>query len=141
LQTQGLRSGLHFNWGVLQQQLDFFPRVRYKNILVSLAQWKINVKSMETVIKQKDKIDLLQEIEVWRTKTGLPRYVLLVDGDNTLFVDLENKNSVQAFLSLLSNRNQIILEEFIEENNPLTKDLSGRFFTNECIVPFYNAKK
>ncbi|GEN75435.1 hypothetical protein CHA01nite_11750 [Chryseobacterium hagamense] len=46
LQSQDIRSGLYFNWGGLEHIYKFLPRVKYNNIVLSKAQWKITEKDL-----------------------------------------------------------------------------------------------
>lgn len=141
LQSQGQRAGLYFGWGELEQQLAYLPRVRYKNIICSLAKWGIAIKDLKPLMKEENDVKLMEEVAKWKEQYKLPRFVELADGDNKLFVDLSNLTSVQTFISVLANRTQVILEEFIEETNPLVKDSRGEHYTNECIVSFFKPEE
>lgn len=141
LQSQGQRGGLFFSWGELEQQLAYLPRVRYRNIICALAKWGVDIKDLKPLMKEENDAILMEEVNKWRAKYKLPRYVDLADGDNKLFVDLENLNSIHTFISVLANRNQVLLEEFIEEDCPVVKDSQGNHYTNECIVSFYKPEK
>jgi hypothetical protein len=138
LQTQNLRGFLSFQWNSLEI-LDYLPQVRYKNIILSPAKWKIKTKSMDTILKQKGDAGLKQAVNEWRKKLRLPRYVTLTEHDNTLFIDMENIFSIKAFISTLSNKKQIILEEFLFDESSPVKNQQGDWFTNEFIVAFYKS--
>ena len=140
LQTQNLRNSLYLNKAPLEESLDFFPRIRYKNIILSPARWKIRTHSIDSIKKQKQDTVLMKEINNWREQLHLPRYVTLKESDNTLFVDLENINSVNAFLSTLSNKPQFILEEFLFDESSPVKDIAGQWFTNEFVIAFYKSE-
>lgn len=140
LQCQGLRASLFFNWGSIEEQLDYLPRVRYKNIILSEANWKIAVKSMENLTKETDPEKLMEKVKSWQAQLQLPRYVFLADGDNRLLIDLENPVSLRVFLNMLSNRRQITLEEALCDQYSLAKDKEGRTFLHECIVSFYKSQ-
>lgn len=139
LQSQNVRSGIYFNWGAFDQQLDYLPRVRYNKIILNLAKWKIQVKDIKHLIEEKNNEKLKREIHEWRKEKQLPRYVTLSDSDNTLFVDLENEVSVQAFFSVIAKRPQILLEEFLLDDNIPIVNKKGEHFANECIVSFYKS--
>lgn len=141
LQSQGQRGGLFFSWGEFEQQLSYLPRVCYKDIVCSLAKWSVSVKELKALTKEGDDEKLMQEVERWRAKLKLPRYVDLADGDNKLFVDLENINSIHTFISIVANRSQIVLEEFMEDDCSVVRDDHGNHFTNECIVSFFKPEE
>lgn len=136
LQSQSIRSSLYFSWGSLANEFEYFPRVIYKNIILSVAQWKL--KKID-LYNQSKNIDI-SRIKIWKEKNHLPRYVNLIEGDNKLFVDLENENSVFAFLSELAHKEVFVLEEFIESSNFAT-DEDGNSYMNECIIPFIKSPK
>lgn len=139
MQSQNVRSGIYFNWGAFDQQLEYLPRVRYENIILSLAKWKVKINDIKHLIEEKDNEKLKLEINKWRKGIRLPRYVTLSDNDNTLFVDMENETSIQTFFSVIIKRSQILLEEFLQNDNILIENMQGEHFTNECIVSFYKS--
>jgi len=140
LQTQNIRGGMFFNWGALDQQLDYLPQVRYNNIILSLARWKVSVKDMEHLIKEKDEAKRSEAVKLWRNKLSIPQYVTLSDSDNTLYVDMDNPISINAFFSTIAKRTHITLDEFIyDRKHPFISNEKKESFTNECIVSFYKA--
>ncbi len=141
LQTQNIRSSLFFNCDSFARQLDYLPRIRYRNIILSPAKYRVRIKNIDHLIKQKNVIKLKEEVQIWQESMKLPRKILLVDGDNTLLVDLCNINSIQAFLSILDKRNEILLEEYIPDSTSFIMDHSGNTYANECIVAFFNSEK
>lgn len=127
LQYQNRKSFYNFSWDNLRQILNHFPRVRYKNTILSLELWILNKNEIEEICKSIDSMD------EFRCKRKIPRYVYLADGDNTLFVDFESQKSMKAFISTIKNKNEIVLKEtMIEECNK--NDFP---YVNECIVPLY----
>lgn len=131
MQYQGRKGYLCFDWGNLRQVLNHFPRVRYNNTIISLESWILNVNEIEKICINKNMIDEI------RCQREIPRYVYLVDGDNTLLVDFNSQASSDAFISTIKNRHEIVLketmiDEFKDNDFP---------YANECIVPLYNGTK
>ncbi|WP_282081134.1 lantibiotic dehydratase family protein [Aquimarina algiphila] len=130
LQSQGLRSGLSFSWGELMSKQTFLPRVTYKNLILSLAQWTLS----------KDEIGKLKNVDSVRKLTKLkniPNKFLLSEGDNELFIDLTNELSANMFISSIKNKQNILIKEYLFDNdNPLVKR-NNESFTNEIIFSFY----
>jgi hypothetical protein len=95
--------------GRLASEYEFLPRVIYKNIILSLAKWSIKTKDFTKILKFDNKNDFkfslseeaIDNLKKWRKDIQLPRYVILPDGDNELFVDIENNLSVQTLFSVI----------------------------------------
>ena len=142
MQQQQGRTGLFFNWGQLNNELRFLPRVRYKNTVFSLATWKIKTEEMKHLFTIKEDEKLLAETKKWQEKYPLPQKMLLADGDNELLVDWEDARSVQALFSIIKKREMIILTEFLyDPENSVVRDGNGDPYPNECIVAFYKDLK
>lgn len=139
LQSQGVRPALQFSWGELEAQFDYLPRVVYQNILCSFAQWRFQANAFAPLVENQDSTQLLTATIKLRERYKLPRYVNLIDGDNKLFVDLENLHSLRAFITVLPNRKQLLLEEAGIGNSPVV-DKENCTYSNECIVSFFNSK-
>ncbi|MEM8764920.1 MAG: lantibiotic dehydratase family protein [Bacteroidota bacterium] len=141
LQTQDLRGGIYFNFGPLDGFYDFLPRVEYDNLILHEAKWRIRKKEFEKwVAIRKDKEKFRSKINGLREEKGLPRYVLLVDGDNELLINLNNYSSVLMLLETVKNRDEFVLKEFLHESGGLVHSEKG-YHTNQVIVSFYNTVK
>ncbi len=155
MQTQGLRGGMGFYWGGLAGEYEFLPRVKYKNAVLSLAKWTVKTEDFKKLLgweskTKEDKAAANQEIsetakqplKLWREEKQIPRYVVLPDGDNELFVDLENVLSLQTLYSTIKKRPAFQLEEFpFDTENAVVKDENGNCFTNEFVFGFYKTQK
>lgn len=130
LETQDDRFGLYFQWGGLSQIYNFLPRVEYKNIIFSKAQWKINseeINWLSSILNKKEKIQ--SEVENWRQLRRIPKWIQWVKGDNTLVINLENEDLFMMFISSIKKEEIVIIDEFLshEENN----------FNSQFIFPMY----
>lgn len=130
MQNQGCISSLSFNWCGLDQVFEHLPRLVYKNVILSPARWTLNTKDIKI-----DKVHFsVEKLTEWRKANGLPNLVVLVAGDNKLFVDFNSALSIKAFLSEMTHSQSVVLEEFIECENVVT-DEQGGSYQNEFIVP------
>jgi len=137
MQTKNIRSGLFFSWGSLENSFSFLPRVRYKNTILSPASWTVNISDIKHLFDIKEKDKLFFEIEKWRETIALPRYVLLRDGDNELFVDWESFFCIRSLFPIIKKRTIIKFTEFLfEPDNLVVMGKDGKYL-NECIVAFY----
>jgi len=111
LQLQDKKKGLGFNWGSLQHQHGFLPRVVYKNTILHLAKWNF---LKEDIGVFRDHTDEAADgvVRGFREKWKMPRYVVLSEGDNELLIDLEHAGSVSLWLESVKNKDGFTLKEF-----------------------------
>lgn len=158
MQTQQHRAGIGFNWGNLEREYDFLPRVKYKNAILALARWIVQTKDFTKILglnvineREKEKENsstfllfdenVRQRLQQWRTENHIPRYVVFPEGDNELFVDMNNMLSVQTLYSIIRKLKSFTLMEFpFDKENSLVKNNNGEPFTNEFIFGLYLKK-
>jgi hypothetical protein len=139
LQTQNLQGGLYFNWGPLENEFDYFPRVTYKNLIFSLETWIINKKDLLNILKIKDNEKKLFAFKDFLIGKGIAKKVILSDGDNELFIDIYNMDMLKVLFNLVKNRKMFKLQEFLfSEDNLLVRGPDGGY-TNEFIFSFYKS--
>ena len=136
LQSENKQSGVGFGWGPLEQFHSYFPRVRYKNVILAYAKWIIRKEDFFAIeIKATDN-EVLRACNEWRKKLNLPLEVLFVDGDNDLYVNLENILSIKAWFALVKKRSSFILKEFyFTTENSIVKGADGKH-RNQIVVCF-----
>jgi thiopeptide-type bacteriocin biosynthesis protein len=134
LQHQGVAGGLGWSWGVLDS-LPFLPRVEIGRLVLAKARWKVEAEGWKAALKVEGH-ERWKALQAWRSGLGLPRLVLLVDGDNKLPVDLDNVLSVEAFFDLVKKRPGFTLEEFYPGPEELCAEGPEGRFVHELVVPF-----
>jgi len=136
IQHQNGRTGFGFFWNESAQQMDRLPRVTYKNSILSQARWTVREKEVNPFTGIKDDSELLTKIKEWRVGRNIPDTVLLADGDNELYVDMNHPLSIKAWLSVVKKRPSFYLEEFLfHSETAVVHGLEG-VFTNEFIFAF-----
>lgn len=140
LQTQGKRIGLWFDWGLLENECSFLPRIKYKNIIFYPATWNIQKDEIKKCIDAKNDDLMYSEFQAVRNKLKLPLHVVLDDGDNELLLNLDNLFCIKTLFSLVKNRSAFKLQEFLfNADKNLVKNDEGNFL-NQIIVCFYKNK-
>lgn len=138
MQNQGKRSGISFDLGYLQDELPYIPRIRYKNTILFPATWNIQVDEIKHLISIKEDKNLLHETSIWRNEKKILNYSLLSDYDNELFINWNNVNSIRSFLSIVKNRINFRLIEFLYTKKDIViKDEEGNVYLNECIATLF----
>ncbi len=141
LQSQNTKQQLGFNWHPSVKKYSFLPRVHYKNTILSKARWYISLENIQLFMKYaKNDHKLLAQINRWKTSNGAPKLLVLIEGDNTLLIHLENLESIKLFLNIIKRKKFCILEEYLFEDKVVVNSNNKRF-TNECIIALYNQQK
>lgn len=134
LHSQNIRTGLYFSWGSLSQIYKFLPRVEYRNIILSKAQWNIidkDIASLELLMNNKNKF--ISQMKIWRSKRQIPQWIQLIKSDNTLPMNLENYDMAKLFVLTIKSVKSITIAEFLYNGND--------DFMREFIFPMYKEKK
>lgn len=138
LQFQQLHSGLGWQWRLPNEQ-SFLPRVRYGKIILSKCTWTLRKKDYpELTAKDKngktvtDHSALLGRI---REQLHLPRYVVIAEGDNELFIDMDSPSCLHLLANTLIKKEQVVLHEFLQTGDQCWIESAEGRYTNELIIP------
>lgn len=142
IQTQYFtKLNLGFNWGALSSQFNFLPRIEYQNTVLSAAKWQLKKQNLEP-FKNKKLTESEKHLAFFELKKqlDLDDKFLLMDEDSEFLIDSNNKISIDSFIDIVKNKNEITLEEYLfdNNNNALIKDTTGNKFSNECIAFILN---
>ncbi|MGC3977418.1 MAG: lantibiotic dehydratase family protein [Paludibacteraceae bacterium] len=138
MQSQSYKV-LSFMWSQqLQNELSFLPRVRYKNTILSSAIWRVKIEEIKHFFNIHHDEELIKSIEEWRNKRNIPKFVLMSDFDNELYVDWENPLIIRSLFSIIKKKESVKFTEFLfSSEKSIVTDSEGAVYTNEFIVPFY----
>ncbi|WXA88046.1 lantibiotic dehydratase [Pendulispora rubella] len=129
LQQEGRACPLRWSWGNLLQDAPFLPRVKHRNIVLSLAQWTIPAKD----------VGLIGHDPAVRSGRGLPRWVCVAEGDNILPIDLESSSAGIQLSALARRREHLRLQELFPEPDRMCMTSEAGAHTHELVVPFARA--
>ena len=116
-----------FDWGILKDQ-KYLPAVYYKNILLQRATWNLNTEDLKLGFKA-----LIKQHDV-------ARYVVMVEKDNELFLDLRNPFCQKVLIESIQKKKTVKLCEFVQlPKNCFVKNSKGSY-TNELIIPYVYAE-
>jgi hypothetical protein len=137
LQLEDKRKAIRLDLGNVSKLYKFIPRIEYKNIIFSKAIWNFTKEDLIPLFKTDYYENLKSNIKNLRTEWKIPRYINLIEGDNELLIDLENKRSIYVMLDVISKKEKISFEEFLfyDENQVVKRGDSN--FTNQVIISIY----
>lgn len=135
---EGVRHWMPFDWGELEHSYAL-PGIRYKNILLSPAEWKVDplTLDLDQKISGKEFVDYFKK---WRKEREIPRYVYQTRSDNRVLLDLENRFHLELleydFKRLSKGQTIRITETGMKDPaNLLVKNKNGDSFFAEFVFP------
>lgn len=135
LQFQQLRHATGWQWQ-LPVEAPFLPRVRYKHIVLQKCTWLIYSKDHPSLQKNATVQMHFKAFSAIKEALKLPRHISIADGDNELFIDLENASCVHLMVTTLLKREQLTLQEVLQTPEQCWVLGDAGRFTNEIILPF-----
>ena len=140
LQNHHQRGGMGFFFSTLFNEFPYLPRISYGNVILSLARWHIKPGDLKPIAESKEKAEATEALQQWKARTGIPRFVVLPDGDNDLFTDTDSLISLRVLYSVVKKRPQCTLREFpFDIEHALLRNKHG-VFTNELLFTFHKTK-
>ncbi len=133
--------GVGWSWGTLADA-PRLPRVRHGRLVLARAQWtlaKAELTALTAASKGGDAAARARgfaAMQALRGRLGLPRHVVLRDGDNELFVDLDHALLVDALLDELSGRSSAQLAEVFPAHDAAVVTGPGGRHASELVVTF-----
>ena len=125
-----LGGGINLNYGNLKRR--FIPRITYKRIIIHRATWVLLQFDIEKIINS---INPLKNLEALLKKINIKKFVVLIRGDNELFLDTSNDSYLKILLSELKNSKIIVLSEWLQS----TKLIEGQSnFIKQILLPLKN---
>lgn len=133
LQGQNTTLVHSFDWGVLKKHYYYFPRVVYQDVILAKAKWFVLEDDLNSISNY-------LEFQLWKTKKSISQFISIVNGDNTLLLDLEQEICFQLLKKAIKNKTKILLEEFLFSEKSVVKDNRKSDYVNQFIVSFYDKK-
>lgn len=133
LQSQGTREALYWSWGALDAAA-FLPRVTSGRLVLCRAQWRASGDEVRRLATAQG-ADRFRAVQAWRAERRLPRWVVFVERDNELAIDLDNVLCVDTFLALARRTGQADLVELFPGPGDLCATGPEGRFVHELTIP------
>ena len=132
-------AGASWSWGPAAS-LPFLPRIRRGRLVLARARWELGRADLAPLAEAARSADaparLRDALEHLRARRGLPRWIVLQDGDNELPVDLDNPLSADSFAHELKGRTSAALVELFPAPDELCAHGPDGRYVHELVVPF-----
>lgn len=120
-----------------EKLFDYLPRITIGNCIISKAKWIFNKKKhsdfFEILTSKNDFNPEIIRSALLSMNIKKNQYVSLIDGDNTLVINLENDTCIQMLAETTKSRTQFILEEFLFPSTKIVTEKTG-CYANQFIV-------
>lgn len=137
LQYQNPKQVFAWHWGHLSNE-SFLPRVTYKHLILSKAQWHISQQEISTVVEQcEDPVDTLNEL---RHRFKFPQEFIIANDDKEMLIDIRSRFSCTVFLEAVTENGVTIIEFIGDPASTLFKN-QGDNFHHEMIIPVLDRRK
>jgi thiopeptide-type bacteriocin biosynthesis protein len=134
LQTQGSAVAPGWDWGPLRG-LPALPRVTCGRLVLARACWQADSAELRELARPTGP-RRFRQVQEWRHRRGLPRWIELAEGDQLLPVDLDNPLLVDTFVELVKGRDGAVLVEMFPSPDELWVSGPEGAFVHELVVPF-----
>ena len=132
LQIHEQNSTLSFNWGSLTDKFHYFPRVKFKNVILSAATWKFESSDLQALLSA-PKAQRSAKLEELCTEWQIPNLITWSEGDQDLFLDLTQFTDREMLLKLMEKNEKVVLKEFLGNEKSILTDQSGEPHATQMI--------
>jgi thiopeptide-type bacteriocin biosynthesis protein len=137
LQYQNPKQIFAWYWGHLSNQ-PFLPRITYKHLILSKAQWHISQQDVSSVMEQfAEPVDALQELQ---HRFKFPQLFTIANDDKEMLIDIQSRFSCTVFMEAITSAG-IIITEFIGNPASTLFKNQGNSFHHEIIIPVLDKRK
>lgn len=105
--------------------LGHFPRVEYRDTILSLATWVISASQIAELDHETDRQPAI--FKKLSDQLGLPQLFCLAEGDQELVFDGESRRDIVFFCQCIRQKKEVVIKEFLAQ--PVVKQY------NACLLP------
>ncbi|MES2267485.1 MAG: lantibiotic dehydratase [Bacteroidota bacterium] len=125
------RSSLAMDLRQLFPDLRFYPRVEYRDAILSLATWILTEDQINALLQADDsrQTQLFTDLSA---AIRLPRYFSLAEGDQELVFDGQSPRDIHFFANCIRQKKEAVLKEFLDQ--PIIKQYNAYLLPSEPLV-------
>ncbi|WP_443945862.1 thiopeptide-type bacteriocin biosynthesis protein [Pedobacter sp. AW1-32] len=131
LQHQELQTALSFSLDTVFEDLDYYPRLQFHNIILNFQKWKI--RKVDFLAPKSKELELemcMQKLN----EIGVSQYFKTGNGDQTLCFNQKSEWDMRCFLEFLSKKGEMLLEEVVMPEKSLVIDEHDAQYLSQFIL-------
>ncbi|MEE1946423.1 thiopeptide-type bacteriocin biosynthesis protein [Pedobacter sp. KR3-3] len=137
LQHQDTHKNLDFRLRDRIKDLDFYPRLQFKNIILSPMTWRLQIAELQSAQGRSDSERLSAVIR----EKAMSAFVRTGGGDQTLCIDTASQEDLQLLLQLLRKHRSLYLEEVGVPRSGLLVDPENKPYLPQFMVSLYHREE
>lgn len=132
MQHQGIQTSLIPDLEGAAPGLKHYPRLVYRNIILSLAKWRLEYKE-----EFQDLVIFSRYLE----GLGLPQHIKVGFADQTLVLNLHDRFEVYTLQAILKKNKELWVKETIVPKKCLVSDEQGNGYASEFVLSFVHGQE
>lgn len=136
LQHQGIHKNLYLRLRDRIADLRYYPRLQYKNIILSPAAWLIRLEDVSPGNKTVSPEFLKNYLE----HQGISGFVRVGSTDQTLCINTRRKADLNELLRLLQKQKSFYIEETIVPQNAMIEDTDGKPYVSQVLLTLHHGQ-
>lgn len=133
----GVWPELTFDISQILPQLNYYPKVVFKNIVLSMPRLNLYRKNY----KGQTEDEITTQIKQLMENHGFGNLIKILKGEEHTIYDLREKTEFQLFISEITQHEKTTMEDFPIPENSVANDKNNSPFVNQVIVPMYHKRE
>ncbi|MFC6103379.1 lantibiotic dehydratase [Olivibacter domesticus] len=131
LQNQDLQTNLSLEARSIFPNLDYYPRLVYKNIIFSPSMWKVPQKFRKPHLLQEEQ---LVSLKIWLQDQKIPNYFKCGDADQHLYINSNTDEDLVHFLQYCKKKEHLYITEVFIKDEAILKNELQQVYLPEFIL-------
>ncbi|MET4083138.1 thiopeptide-type bacteriocin biosynthesis protein [Pedobacter sp. UYP30] len=138
LQHHKVQTSLSFSLSSVFPELNYYPRLQYHNLVLSVAKWKIKKEEYLSKAKENPTTEVLRS---YLEDKGISAYFKAGLSDQTLCFNMQNKEDLEAFMQFMEKKDEVYVEEVLVPNKSTVFDETGNPYFAQFNLNLYHQEK
>lgn len=135
IQHQGLQTLFNIKLPFIFPNLNFYPRITYKNIIFTPRTWKISA----ALFAKNDKLSAIEILKNWLKEKTITEYFGYGERDQFVIFNQNNLNDLSHLLQQLRRKKDIYIYEVLLPSSSSIKNIDRQNYLSEIIVNLHNS--
>lgn len=139
MQFQGIQPSFTLDLSEIFPDMDFYPRVEYKETILHLASWHFDKSHFIKILSNTDEQVRLSMLRKMATEMKWPRFISIHQFDNYVVIDTSKDEELKFLITILKKDDHIIIKEFpfLSEKN-ISQDHTCKRYIKQFVASIYH---